>query len=134
MAVIDTSFLIDLDRSHPAAHDAYKLLAGRDEVLLLPAHAAMEYLAGYEEPALNLEDLERSFRLVPFGRNHILQSANLARKALSTGDFPGWDDTAIAATAVMEASYILSANPAHFAALGCRVWDYRNERTPPALD
>ena len=131
MAVIDASFLIDLERQTPAATKAYKALVEQGGPLLVPAHAAMEYLAGYDELALNLADLERSFRLVPFGRRHLIQSAQAARTSILAGNFPGSSDAAVASTAILEDDIMVTADPEHFRALGCRVWDYRNETEPP---
>lgn len=131
MAVLDTTFLIDLQRGLDAAHAALHVLAEGPERLLVPAQAAVEYLAGMEDPIAGLNDLQTSFEIVPFGRDHVLEAARVGRAALTKGEFPGWADTQIGATAVLTGSELVTADPENFRSLDCEVWDYRNEVREP---
>jgi predicted nucleic acid-binding protein len=89
MAVLDTSFLIDLERGRDAAQAAFHHLVEDHEPLRVPSQAALEYVAGYEDPVANLHDLEASFQVQPAGRDGLLEAARRARQALAEGAFPG---------------------------------------------
>lgn len=132
MPVIDTSFLIDLQRGHPSADEALEKLAALREPMIVTSQVATEYLSGVEERPISLHMIEASFRLSFPTREHVLEAARIAREALDRGEFPGWDDLDTATAAHLEATFVVTANPRHFLALGCRVWDYRNEAEPPA--
>lgn len=97
----------------------------------VPAQAATEYVAGFEDPAANLRDLDRSYGISPYGREQILETARLAREAFSAGSFPGWADLHVAAAAVLDDEVVVTADPGHFEGLPCRVWDYRSDPSPP---
>lgn len=132
MPVVDTTFLIDLDHGRDPALAAFHVLLEDQADLLVPAQAAIEYLSGFADPVANLRDLERSFHLVEADRQHVLEAAGIAREAIDGGDFPGWPDARIAATAILEGEEILTADPDDFRVFGCEVWDYRNEVREPA--
>lgn len=132
MPVLDTSFFIDLERGLPRAAAALELLAATGEDLIVTSQAATEYLSGVEDRAVALHMLESGFTLSLPSREHILEAARVAREAFDKGVFPGWDDLESATTALLEATYVVTANPKHFVALGVRVWDYRNEPAPRA--
>lgn len=132
MPILDTTFLIDLDRGLDEARTALAWAVDRGEDLVVPAQTATEYISGFDDPVANLSDLERSFRVVPYGRDHIVETARLVRLAYEKGAFPGWADAQIASVAWLEGEPVLTANQDHFRALGCRVWDYRNDPEGPA--
>lgn len=96
--------------------------------LLVPYQTACEYLAGMEDPVAELQGLAASYTLVAPTAAHVLEVAQLVRRI---GGRPRWGDVHIAAAAHLEGTYILTANPKDFAALGCRVWDYRNQAKAP---
>lgn len=130
MAVLDSSFLIDLSHQHEKAVKALRTMTDQGHRLIVPALAALEYLTGLDDPVEGMRDIERGFQLVPYDKTHILRGSKLARDAYSKGRFPGWSDTCIATTALLEQEPVITADPDHFRALGCRVWDYRNEDGP----
>jgi len=101
------------------------------DALRVPAKAAAEYVAGFEDPVANLHDLEQSYELVTPSREHVLETARVAREGFRAGAFPGWADTQIAATAILYDEEIATANPGHFDGLGCEVWPYRDEVRSP---
>lgn len=131
MAVLDTSFLIDLAKQEEIADQTLKHLQYRGERLIVPVQVALEYLTGLDDPIEGMRDIESSFQLIPFGKNQALRAARAAREAFAAGAFPGWPDVLIATTALLEQETIITADAGHFRALGCRVWDYRNEEAPP---
>ena len=98
------------------------------EPLILPYQAAAEYLAGVDDAVAGLHGLVSSFALSRPSEAHILEAARLAG---SLRRRPPWGDIHIAAVALLESTYVLTANPKDFAALGCRVWDYRNQAKAP---
>lgn len=108
-----------------------KLVALR-EPLIVTSQVAIEYLSGVEDRTVGLHMLESGFDLTFPTREHVLEAARLARVALDRGEFPGWDNLDAATAARLEATYVVTANPRHFRALGCATWDYRSEPEPPA--
>lgn len=131
MPVLDASFLIDLERRRPRAVAAFERLVAAGEPLLVPAQVAAEYLAGLKDEVAGLHQLESAFAVVPFGRIQLLEAARLARAAHRRGAFPGWGDVQVAALAAIEGTYVVSADRAHFAALGVPCWDPRTQGSPP---
>jgi predicted nucleic acid-binding protein len=131
MPVVDTSFLIDLDRGEDAALAALHVLVEDHEEVLVPPQTAIEYLTGYEDAVANLSDLEASYEVLDVDRATMLETAQIAREAIEADDFPGWPDACIAAAASLEAEEVLTANPEDFEAFGCETWDYRNEVRSP---
>lgn len=131
MVVLDASFLIDLDRGLEAATAAMEAMVDSGDPMRVPAQAAAEYLAGFDDPVANLRDLEQSYVVVGYDRTHILETARTARESIAAGTFPGWTDAQVAATAVLSGEPIATGDPDHFRALGCVVWDYRRDAGPP---
>jgi predicted nucleic acid-binding protein len=131
MAILDTTFLVDLQHGEDAAQAALHALADGPERLVVPAQAAIEYLAGMKDPVAGLTDIERSFELVPLVRENILEAARLGRQGLQEGSFQGWADTQIVATAQLMGAEVVTADPDDFRAYGCETWDYRNEVRSP---
>ncbi|MGQ0535361.1 MAG: type II toxin-antitoxin system VapC family toxin [Methanobacteriota archaeon] len=131
MPVVDATFLVDLERGLPAATAVLERLASGPDRLVVPAQAAAEFATGQEDAVAALADLESMFEIVPFGRPELCECARLAREALGRGSSPGWADLQVAATAVLESMPVLTADAPAFRALGCAVWDYRNDAEPP---
>ena len=134
MAILDTTFLVDLQHGEDAAQAALQVLADGPERLVVPAQAAIEYLAGMKDPVAGLTDIERSFELVPLVRENILEAARLGRQGLQEGSFQGGADTQIAARAQLMGAEVVTADPDDFRAYGCETWDYRHEvRSPGSI-
>jgi predicted nucleic acid-binding protein len=134
MAVLDTSFLIDVERRKTRALAAYDRLVDDAVPLLVPAQVAAEYLAGLQDDVAGLHQLEASFAVIPFGRVQLLEAARIARAAFAHGTFAGWADAQVAALAVLEQTFVVSADRAHFEQFGVPCWDYRREANPPRLE
>lgn len=133
MPVLDTSFLVDLEKRRPAALEAYEAMLAEGDPLLVPAEVALEFATGLQDEVAALHHIEGAFVLVPFGRVQILEAAKLARATLRAGRFPGWADVQVASLAVLESTYVVSSNKRHFEALGVPCWDPRAEPDPPSL-
>lgn len=131
MAILDMTFLVDLQQGEDAAQAALHVLADGPERLVVPAQAAIEYLAGMKDPVAGLADIERSFELAPLVRENILEAARLGRQGLQEGSFQGWADTQIAARAQLMGTEVVTADPDDFRAYDCETWDYRNEVRSP---
>lgn len=125
MPVLDTSFLIDLEQGLPAAVRAMGTLDSQP--LTVPFQAATEYLAGTEAPESGLDLLQCSYEVSTPTTLHLLAAARLAKGTRR----PQWGDIHIAAVALTLGTYVVTADAADFASLGCRVWDYRNQDKPP---
>lgn len=132
MAVLDASFLMDLERGLPSARGALDRLVQAEEPLLVPAQAAIEFLAGVGDQPTALHRLEAAYVVRELDRAGLLEAARLAREAFGRGAFPGWADAQIGALASLEATFVVTADVAAFRRLGSPVWDYRREREPPS--
>lgn len=137
MPVLDTSFLIDLERGDPDAEAVLERLAADAEPLIVPAQVAIEYLSGIEDRTVGLHMIDSSFLLSEVTREQVLEAARIAREAIGRGEFPGWADVQVAAVAILEATPVVTANPRHFRALGCEATEYRRaprRRSPKSRD
>ena len=130
MPVLDTTFLIDLQRGNERARSLLEAMAEAGEDMVVPAQVAVEFLSGVRDPVAALRRLEAAFTLAPADRDHALVAAGLAREARARGAFPGWADVNVAAHARLEATFVLTANAKHYAELGVDHWDYRKAKAP----
>ena len=129
MPALDTSFLIDLERKEPRAMAALEGLAGAH--LIVPSHAALEVMAGHGEPLGALNSLRQSYTVRMATEQTLAVAAGLRFAARTANRRPGWGDLYIAAEAQLSGTYVVTANPRDFEALGCSVWDYRKNSSPP---
>lgn len=132
LPVLDTTFLIDLQREPRRTGPILERLVDEGDVLLVPLQVAVEYCAGCKEPARAFHDLGLAYTLVAFDEEHARRAAELAQRALLAGTLPGWADVQVAAVALLHGTYVVTRNARHFRdGLGVRVWDYRAEGEPP---
>lgn len=132
MPVLDTTFLIDLQREPKRMAPVLERLAAEEETLLVPLQVAVEYCAGVKEPAKAFHDLRLAFTLVPFDDEVAREAMDLAQRALLARRLPGWADIQIAATALVHGTYVVTRNARDFRdALGVGVWSYREAADPP---
>lgn len=133
MVVLDTTFLIDLHAGDAAAERAYHEMLQEGADLLVPAIVAAEYLAGVplEKRLVAWQALGSSFTLVHPDAAQVLETARAARAAFDRGRFPGWSDAQIGALAMLRTTEVVTADIAHYQALGCGTWDYRATTAPP---
>ncbi len=131
LPVIDTTFLIMLERGGTVAEKALETLVKHDDRLIVPHQVAIEYLAGLEDPVVGFHMIEASFRTGSLTTEHVLEAAHLARTAFAKGVFPGWADIQIASFARLENTFVVTSNVRHFEALGVLTWDPTGKTAPP---
>ncbi|HUR25496.1 MAG TPA: hypothetical protein VM327_05730 [Candidatus Thermoplasmatota archaeon] len=103
----------------------------KTEDLVVPGHAALEFMSGRGEPIGVLHAIRDSYRLALARDETLVAAARLRASAKGKGR-PKWGDLYIAAEAQVQATYVVTANPKDFEALGCAVWDYRRGSAPPS--
>lgn len=128
MAILDTSFLIDLQNQEEYAIATLERLKTDGDRLHVAAQAAIEYLAGLQDPMAGMRKLEESFHLVLVDRETIIEAARISRDARGRGKTAPWTDVQIAATALLGDDTVVTSDEAVFESLGCRVINHR--RTP----
>jgi predicted nucleic acid-binding protein len=132
MPVLDATFLIDLQRRPTETEPLLRVAMAMGEDLVVPAQVAIEYASGEVDTLVAFQALARDFKIHPCDDAIIPVAARLAREARTRGAFPGWADSQIAATAVLEDMVIITRNPRHFeTAFGLAVWDYSRAKEPP---
>lgn len=130
MPVLDTAVLIRLAGGDATAARAVQTL--RAQGLLVPAHAAMEFLSGVDDPVAELAWLQRHFQVIHPTDRTILEGARMRRQLREQGlRRPGWGDIHIAAEAALAGTLVVSSDKA-MARLDVPVWDPWSEPEPPA--
>lgn len=129
MPVLDSSFLIDLQRSRPAAVAALQPVAHLP--LTIPMVVAKEFMAGFEEPLAVLRLLQQEYRVAPESPELAVAASRLYRRLHKAGARVPWHDVTIAAQAELETTYVITADARDFSRMGCRLWDYRRHAAPP---
>lgn len=124
LPVLDTSALVDLDRSDNRVAEILAKSVDADEEIIVPVQTAIEYCAGRFDPAQGMRALHASFWVVACDDDIALTASRLARKAQSAGNFPGWADLQIAATAKQAGMPVVTRNAKHFRPLGIQVIDH----------
>lgn len=132
MAVLDTTFLIDLSNKEGRSLQALAWLRSAQERLLVPSIAATEYLAGLDSLVSSFRRIREDFELLHSTDDSVLRAAELFAAVRRKGSRPGWNDTLVAAHASLEGTYVVSANKRDFVRLGVPAWDYLNEPAPPS--
>jgi predicted nucleic acid-binding protein len=113
--ILDTSFLIDHERGNPRADDLLASLADQEEPLLIPSVVAVEYLAGVRNVSDSQELLRQAGEILDFTFADAAATAELVRKYVKQGRFPGILDAMIAGLAKSRGDLrIVTANPKHF--------------------
>lgn len=113
--VVDTSFLIDVDRGQKGAMTAWRSIVESGESLFLPVPVFVEFVAGTRNPEIAANHLRGAAHLLIMGEAEAVAAAAIARRALKDGKFPGWMDILIAACAKERGDLeIITANPEHF--------------------
>lgn len=114
MPALDSTVLIDADRNDPRLRDRIKQYVEKEDPLIVPIQAAIEYSTGRKDPAEGLRRLRQSFWVVECDPEIALEAARLAKHAIQNGRFPGWADVQIAATARILGVGVLTRNIRHF--------------------
>jgi predicted nucleic acid-binding protein len=101
MAVLDTSFLIDLEARAPNALSLVDELRAGGEPMRVPAAVWSEFLSQMDETerARGVRLLEGATQFEEYGRPHADEGARLQRELAESGKPLAWHDLQVAATA-----------------------------------
>jgi hypothetical protein len=112
MTVLDTSFLIQVERGVTSAMAVLDDLEGRSEPLRIPAAAWVEYLStfGPSQRGQAVGHLESSASFEPFTRDAADEAARLQHELMREGLGLGWHDLQIAATALHFGETLVTAD------------------------
>jgi predicted nucleic acid-binding protein len=114
LVVLDSTFLVDLSRSVPAATELLRDLVARGRPLRVPTAVLMEVAAGTPDPDAAARAIAESFLVQSFDEEIAGVAAKLGHDAFRAGRFPGWIDVIIAATAVRHGEELVSRDVRHF--------------------
>jgi predicted nucleic acid-binding protein len=114
LAVLDSTFLVDLSRSRENAVRALRDLVGRGRPLRVPTAVLMEVAAGTPDPEASADSIAESFLIEEFDEETARIAARVGHDLLRTGRFPGWIDVVIASTAVRYDEELVSRDERHF--------------------
>lgn len=112
MAVLDSTFLIAIERGTPAALARFAELKARREPMRVPAAAWVEYLSSFTPStrAKASRILEESAIFEPFTRALADDAARIQFELRREGKVLGWHDLQIAATALAHNESLVSAD------------------------
>lgn len=101
LVVLDTTFLIALERAEKAAQALYERLLDEGAAMRVPAAVWVEYLAPMDAATRRKarSTLEDSVIFEPFSREAADEAADLQHELLAVGRRLGWHDLQVAATA-----------------------------------
>lgn len=102
MAVLDSTFLIDLEEERPRALATFDKLVADAHALRIPAAVWTEYLSAMppSERATAARTLERSATFVPYDRDLADVAARVQHDLATRGREMAWHDLQVAATAL----------------------------------
>ncbi|HLE97838.1 MAG TPA: PIN domain-containing protein [Candidatus Thermoplasmatota archaeon] len=126
MAVLDASFLADVDRGDPAASMLLGALADEGRPLVVPAPVLLALLTAARDPARAFGELEARLDLAPFGPEEAARAAAVARAARRKGKAPGWLACAAAGAALHRGEPLVTGEAEAFRGVeGLEVVTYR---------
>lgn len=114
LAVLDSTFLVDLSRSREDAVRTLRDLVGRGRPLRVPTAVLMEVAAGTSDPEEAADSIAESFLIEEFDEETARIAARIGHDLLRTGRFPGWIDIVIASTALRYGEELVSRDERHF--------------------
>ncbi len=101
MAVLDTCFLIDLERENREAWQLLEVVSARREQLRIPSAVWVEYLASMppEPRDRAVNELLNAATFEPFSRDLADEATLIQHNLFARGEPLGWHDLQVAATA-----------------------------------
>lgn len=110
MAVLDTTFLVAVEKAEPEAVDQYRDLEAGREAVRVPAAVWIEYCSGFgpKERDEARETLEAAVTFEPFTRRMADEAARIQHELMRSGDTLGWHDVQVATTALHYEEVLLS--------------------------
>ena len=114
MTVLDTSFLIHLERGDTKAESLLRELEARSDPVRVPAAAWVEFLSTFPPGPRGeaVRRLEGSVSFEPFSRETADEAARLQFELLREGRGLGWHDLQVAATALYLRETLVSSDRA----------------------
>lgn len=108
--MLDTTFLVAVEKGSGEAEARYRELVDGREPLRLPAAVWTEYLAGFppRERDEARETLEAAVTFEPFTRRMADEAARIQHELMRSGDTLGWHDIQVATTALHYEEILLS--------------------------
>lgn len=102
MSVLDTSFLIEVERGASAATRLLAQVESQSDALRIPAAVWVEYLSTFEPTRRGdaVKRLDGASTFEPFTREAADEAARLQHELMREGRGLGWHDLQIAATAL----------------------------------
>lgn len=114
MTVLDTSFLIHLERGDEKAEAVLEELEGQSGPLRVPAAAWVKFLSTFppRQRGEAVRRLEASVSFEPFSREAADEAARLQHDLLREGRGLGWHDLQVAAAALYLRETLVSSDRA----------------------
>lgn len=123
MAVLDASFLVDLDRGHAGARILLGALADEGRPLVVPTPVLLVFLAGARDPARAHIEIAQRFEVVPFSDAEALRAAEVGRRLRGERR---WPELAAAGVALLRGEPLVTAHQHDFENVpGLEVLTYR---------
>lgn len=121
--VLDTSFLVDLERKRARAAALLDELVEEDHALLIPSVVVAEYVAGSRSPTTAVRRLHEAGDVQPFAVEDALVAGIIAADLFAKRAFPGWTDVLIAGFARARGELaIVTGNARNFPASPVRTY------------
>lgn len=110
MVVLDTTFLIALERGEKAAQRVYDDLTASGQAIRVPAAVWVEYLAPMDASVRRKARamLDGAVIFEPFDREAADEAVDLQHELLAAGRRLGWHDVQVASTARLKREPIVS--------------------------
>lgn len=125
MAVLDASFLLDLDRGHAPARLLLGALVDEGRPLVVPAPVLLAFLANARDPARAEREVAERFDVLAFAPEDAARAASIARKARPQGS-SRWVALAAAGVALRRGEALVTADEEAFRGVeGLDVLTYR---------
>ena len=126
MTVLDTTFVADLDAGNAEAEALLATLTASGEILRIPTLVLVEAAASAGKDAEEVMDrLSDAFTLVPLDVAIARTAGKLANALTRKGQFPGWSDVVIGATALHLDEELVTRDERHFRRIsGLRIQTY----------
>ncbi len=112
--LLDTTFLVDIERGDAAARAMLATLATDGAALWVPTTVVAEFLAGRAAKQDALDQIRGAVSVVPFTDEDALEAARFAAEAFKAGRFPGWADAFVAGQARRLKVPVVTRNVQHF--------------------
>lgn len=123
MAVLDVSFLTDLDRGHTSARLLLGALADEGRPLVVPTPVLLAFLAGARDPARAHQEIAQRFEVVPLSEAEALRAAQVAKGLKGERR---WVELAAAGVALLRGEPLVTAHEHDFENVpGLEVLTYR---------